>query len=64
MWNGFYQPHRISKNPIHNDDIIYTPDVIVFKTDTSFPGIMDEADWYAVYIVVQRMNVTIRFSIE
>ncbi len=51
MWNGFYQPHRISKNPIHSDDIIYTPDVIVFKTDTAFPCLMDEADCYAVNIV-------------
>ena len=24
MWNGFYKPHRNARNPIHNDDIIYT----------------------------------------
>lgn len=33
MWSGFYTPHRNAHDPLHNDDIIYTPDVIVFKTD-------------------------------
>lgn len=51
MWNGFYKPHRTARNPIHNDDIIYTPDVVVFKTDTAFPRLMDEAEWYHVNVV-------------
>ena len=33
MWNQFYTPHRRSGNPLHNDDIIYTPDVQVIKDD-------------------------------
>ena len=33
MWNRFYTPHRRSSNPLHNDDIIYTPDVQVIKDD-------------------------------
>lgn len=32
MQNRFYTPHRQAQNPIHNDDIIYTPEVLVFKT--------------------------------
>lgn len=51
MWNGFYNPHRAAHNPIHNDDIIYTPDVTVFKTDTDSPMLMGEADWYQVDVV-------------
>lgn len=51
MWNGFYKPHRTAKNPIHNDDIIYTPDVIVFKTDTAYPQLMDEGDWYQTNVI-------------
>ena len=51
MWNKFYQPHRDSKNPIHNDDCIYTPDVIVCKTDTDQPEEMDEKDWYSVDVI-------------
>ena len=33
MWNGFYTPHRRFGNPLHNDDIIFTPDVQVLKDD-------------------------------
>lgn len=33
MWNSFYQPHRLTNNPLHNDDIIYTKDVVVLKDD-------------------------------
>lgn len=51
MWNGFYKPHRAAKNPIHNDDIIYTPDVIVFKIDTAYPQLMDERDWYQTNVI-------------
>lgn len=42
----FYKPHRMSRDPVHNDDIIYTPDIVVFKTDTSNPERMPENDWY------------------
>ena len=33
MWEGFYTPHRRSGNPLHNDDIIFTPGVQVIKND-------------------------------
>ena len=48
---GFYKPHRDAKNPIHNDDIIYTPDVMVFKTDTAYPELMSESEWYNVNVI-------------
>lgn len=51
MWNGFYALHRKERNPIHNDDIIYTPSVTVFKTDTANPQLMDEKDWYEVDVI-------------
>ena len=51
MWDGFYKPHRMAHDPIHNDDIIYTPDVMVFKTDTAGPSLMKEEDWYEVNVV-------------
>ena len=37
MWNLFYAPHRRTKNPLHNDDIIYTKDVLVLKDDDYRP---------------------------
>ena len=50
MWDGFYS-HRQAHNPIYNDDIIYTPAVTVFKTDTEQPEIMDASDWYNVDVI-------------
>ncbi len=51
MWDGFYNPHRNTHNPVHNDDIIYTPGVVVFKTDTASPKLMDEKYWYNVDVI-------------
>lgn len=51
MWNGFYSPHRAEQNPLHNDDCIYTPEVIVFKSDTASPSIMPEKEWYSVDVI-------------
>ena len=51
MWNGFYAPHRAAHDPLHNDDIIYTPGVVVFKSDTAFPKTMPETDWYEVNVI-------------
>lgn len=51
MWEGFYKPHRSARDPIHNDDIIFTPDVTVFKTDTADPELMAESEWYDVDVI-------------
>lgn len=51
MQNGFYKPHRMAKDPIHNDDIIYTPGVIVFKSDDASPVLMPEESWYEVDVI-------------
>lgn len=50
-WASFYGPHRAAQDPIHNDDCIYTPGVIVMKTDEAIPQIMQEKDWYAVDVI-------------
>lgn len=51
MWGGFYSPHRAMQDPIHNDDCIYTPDVVVFKSDTEVPKLLNEKEWYKVNVV-------------
>ena len=50
-WASFYGPHRAAQDPIHNDDCIYTPGVIVMKTDEAIPQIMQEKDWYEVDVI-------------
>lgn len=51
MWGMFYTPHRAAHDPIHNDDIIYTPDIVVFKTDTDRPELMERDAWYKVDVI-------------
>lgn len=51
MWEGFYTTHRQAQDPIHNDDIIYTPGVVVFKTDTASPVLMPQEEWYQVDVI-------------
>ncbi|MBQ0052208.1 MAG: TIGR02452 family protein [Treponema sp.] len=51
LWEKFYRPHRRERNPIHNDDLIYTPDVVVFKSDTVFPQLLPETSWKNVNVI-------------
>ena len=51
MWEGFYRPHRRQSNPLHNDDCIFTPSIVVFKTDTYLPKLMEEKNWYTVDVI-------------
>lgn len=36
---------------LYNDDCIYTPDVVVLKTDTDHPELMKENEWYKVDVI-------------
>ncbi|MBQ3664004.1 MAG: TIGR02452 family protein [Clostridia bacterium] len=51
MWNGYYDPHREKRNPLNNDDMIYSPDVLVIKTDTDMPERLEKKDWYPVNVI-------------
>lgn len=51
IWKPFYERHRAQKNPLYNDDCIYTPEVVVFKTDTREPELMHMEDWWWANII-------------
>lgn len=51
MWEQFYGPHREADNPVYNNDILLTPDVMVFKSDIKFPERISEKDWYKVDVI-------------
>lgn len=60
MREPFYQKHRDMYSAhlmdfMGNDDLIYTPDVIVFKTDERtdlvYPNMMDRDEWYKVNVI-------------
>lgn len=51
MWKHFYEPHRMARNPLYNNDCIYTPNVYVFKSDISFPVLLPRDKWWSVNIL-------------
>lgn len=50
-WKVFYEAHRELNNPLYNDDCIYTPNVVVFKTDTREPELLPQSDWWKVNVI-------------
>ena len=51
LFATFYGPHRSANNPLYNNDCIYTPGIVVFKSDVSYPERMKETDWYTVDVI-------------
>lgn len=50
-WGMFYNPHRKSGTPLHNNDIIYTPNVIICKTDDGNYTRLAEKDFVKVDVI-------------
>lgn len=48
-WKEFYLPHRKNLNPLHNDDIIWVPDVVVFKDDDY--NKLDRNEWKEISVI-------------
>ena len=51
MWQQFYVLHRAMNNPLYNADCIFTPDVMVFKSDTDYPELLPESEWWMVDVI-------------
>lgn len=51
VWTHFYEPHRQQANPLYNDDCIYTPDVLVIKSDTQTPVLLEQEDWLQCNVI-------------
>ena len=47
----FYKPHRDAHNPLHNDDIIYSPGILVVKSDNAKPQILPKEKWFQVNVI-------------
>ena len=48
---AFYKPHQENRHYLHTDDIIYTPDVVVFKSDTDSPALRAQNEWFKVNVI-------------
>ena len=51
MNRDFYSPHRKIEGTLANDDAIFTPGVVVFKSDTDMPALRPEGEWFSVDVV-------------
>lgn len=51
LWDKFYSMHRKRADVRYTDTCIYTPDVVVFKSDTAAPALLDENEWYSVDVI-------------
>lgn len=51
LLKDFYQYHRIRHDVLYSDTCIYTPGVVVFKTDEDLPRRFPKPAWYEVDVV-------------
>ncbi len=47
----YYGMHAKMKSPLASDAIIYSPGVTVFKSDTDYPEMLPEDEWYQVDVI-------------
>ncbi len=47
----FYVPHRMHRQPFYNDDIIYCPEITVFKSDETLPKVLASEQRYNVDVI-------------
>lgn len=50
-WKNFYDVNRKRKNPLHDDACIYTPEIVVCKTDTDRSTRLPRERWDLVDVV-------------
>ena len=51
MRRVFYEPHLERDDTFANDDAIFTPGVVVFKTDEYMPVTRAESEWFSVDVI-------------
>ena len=51
LWQCYYQKNRDAQDNLHTDACIYSPGIIICKTDDSFPERMEENTWVTVDVI-------------
>lgn len=51
LWDAYYSKNRAAANPLATDALIYTPDVVVFKTDERYPQALPKEGWRTVDVI-------------
>ena len=51
LWKEFYKPNREKHDPLHSDDCIYTPGIVICRTDDNRSRLLDIGDRVSVDII-------------
>lgn len=51
MWQGYYDVNRAMHDVLHTDACIYSPDIVICKTDESIPKRMKSEDFVTVDVI-------------
>ena len=51
LWQNYYDVNRTSGNVLHTDACIYSPDIVICKTDSDYPERMPQKDWCTVDVI-------------
>jgi len=51
LWEGYYSVNRAAGNVLHTDACIYTPRIVICKTDTDYPERMPQNEWVTVDVI-------------
>lgn len=51
FFGRFYGMHRNRRNLRYTDTCIYSPDITVFKSDTAFPAMKPESEWFQTDVI-------------
>ena len=51
LWQAYYQKNRDAHDNLHTDACIYSPGVVICKTDDAYPERMEDKDWVTVDVI-------------
>ena len=51
LWKGYYGFHRENWNICYSDSVIYTPDVLVIKSDINIPERLPQEKWFKTDVI-------------
>ena len=49
LWQSYYDVNRAAGDVLHTDACIYSPGIVICKTDENFPERMPQEDWVTVF---------------
>ena len=58
---NFYRMHRVRRDPLHTDACIYSPEILVIKSDIAKPARLEQKYWLTVDVLTcaaPKLNVT------